>query len=117
MKTSPYRIVLADDHLIVRQGLRRMIEERIDLQVVGEAGDGLELLDLLDNLSADLVILDISMPNLRGIEAAWDGRVPDLKRAGSRKGGGSYGRPGGKPPGGGRKSRPRRRKPKSSPQS
>jgi len=66
---TPYRIVLADDHVLVRQGLRRILEERGDLEVVGEAKDGLELLDLLNRVTPHLVILDIFMPNLRGIEA------------------------------------------------
>ena len=67
---NSYRIVLADDHVLVREGLRRLIEDRSDLKVVGEAGDGLELLSLLEMLVPDMVIMDISMPNLRGIEAA-----------------------------------------------
>lgn len=66
---TPYRIVLADDHVLVRQGLRRILEERGDLEVIGEAKDGLELLDLLNRVTPHLVILDIFMPNLRGIEA------------------------------------------------
>ena len=65
----PYRIILADDHVILRQGLKKIIEGRPDMEVVGEAGDGLELLRLVKQLSPQLVILDISMPNLRGIEA------------------------------------------------
>ncbi len=69
MKKDPYRIVLADDHTIVRQGIKRMIEDEADLMVVGEASDGLELLSLLKILDTDLVILDLSMPRLRGIEA------------------------------------------------
>lgn len=68
MKRHPYRIVLADDHMIVRQGIKRMIEEKADLKVIREASDGLELLELLRILDVDLVILDISMPKLRGIE-------------------------------------------------
>jgi len=68
LKRHPYRIVLADDHTILRQGIKRMIEEKADLTVVGEASDGLELLSLLKILDTDLVILDISMPKLRGIE-------------------------------------------------
>jgi len=64
-----YRIVLADDHVMFRQGLKRILEERSDLQVVGEADCGLELLKLLEKLVPDLIILDISMPNLRGLEA------------------------------------------------
>ncbi len=65
-----YRIVVADDHYLIREGLRSILEERADLQVVGEAADGLELLSLLDKVKPHLVILDISMPNLQGIETA-----------------------------------------------
>jgi DNA-binding NarL/FixJ family response regulator len=64
-----YRIVLADDHILFQQGLRRIIDGVADLKVVGEAGDGVELLSLLQAMLPDLVVLDISMPNLRGIEA------------------------------------------------
>jgi two-component system, NarL family, response regulator NreC len=66
---SAYRITLADDHVLLRQGLRRIVEESSGLEVVGEAGDGMELLRLLNKTVPDLIILDISMPNLRGIEA------------------------------------------------
>ena len=66
----PYQIVLADDHLMLRHGIRRIIEEAEDLVVVGEASDGLELLDLLKKSTPDMVILDLSMPKLRGLEAA-----------------------------------------------
>jgi DNA-binding NarL/FixJ family response regulator len=62
------KIVLADDHVLIRQGLKKLIEENKSLEVVGEAGDGLELLDVLDKVSPNLIILDISMPNSRGIE-------------------------------------------------
>jgi len=65
----PYRIVLADDHVMFRQGIKRIIEETEGLEVVGEASDGLELLELLKKLEPDMVLLDISMPNIRGIEA------------------------------------------------
>ena len=66
----PYQIVLADDHLMLRHGIRRIIEEAEDLVVVGEASDGLELLDMLKKSTPDMVILDLSMPKLRGLEAA-----------------------------------------------
>jgi DNA-binding NarL/FixJ family response regulator len=66
---SPCRIVLADDHVLVRQGIRKLIEESPDLQVVGEASDGSELLELLRNVKAELAILDITVPNISGIEA------------------------------------------------
>jgi DNA-binding NarL/FixJ family response regulator len=65
----PYRITLADDHALLRQGLRRIVEESPELEVVAEAGDGMELLRLLHKTVPDMVILDISMPKLRGIEA------------------------------------------------
>ncbi len=67
---DPYRIVLADDHFLVRQGLKNIFEGKKDIEIVGEASDGLELLFLLDQLKPHLVILDISMPNLQGIETA-----------------------------------------------
>jgi DNA-binding NarL/FixJ family response regulator len=66
---ASYGIVLADDHVLVRQGLRRILEGMADLEVMGEANDGLELLNLMNLLTPHMVILDIFMPNLRGIEA------------------------------------------------
>jgi len=66
---SVFRIILADDHLMFRQGLKKILGERADLEIIGEANCGLDLLKLLQELVPDLVILDISMPNLRGIEA------------------------------------------------
>jgi DNA-binding NarL/FixJ family response regulator len=65
-----YRIVLADDHALFRHGMRKIIHEVPGMEVIGEANDGLELLEMLRKLTPDLVVLDISMPNLRGIEAA-----------------------------------------------
>ena len=64
-----FRIVIVDDHTLVRQGLRRIIGEMADLEVIGEAGDGLELLKLLEKITPHMILLDISMPNLRGNEA------------------------------------------------
>jgi DNA-binding NarL/FixJ family response regulator len=66
---GPYRLVLADDHAMFRQGIKKILEENGDLEVVGEARDGLELLNLLKKITPDAVILDISMPTIRGIEA------------------------------------------------
>jgi two-component system nitrate/nitrite response regulator NarL len=66
--TSPYSI--ADDHAFFRQHLKNILEEMEDLQVIGEAGNGLELLALLGNVNPDLILLDISMPKLSGIEVA-----------------------------------------------
>lgn len=70
-----YRVILADDHVIVRRGLRRILEENKNLAIEGEVGDGLELLSLLNRMDPDMVILDVSMPNLRGIEA-----IPEIHR-------------------------------------
>jgi DNA-binding NarL/FixJ family response regulator len=66
---SPYHVVLADDHVMFRDGIRRIIERIEDVTVIGEVNDGLELLEFLKSSSPDLVLLDISMPNMRGLEA------------------------------------------------
>lgn len=66
---NPYAIVLADDHAMFREGIRRIIERIEDVAITGEVNDGLELLELLKASCPDLIILDISMPNLRGLEA------------------------------------------------
>jgi DNA-binding NarL/FixJ family response regulator len=63
------KIFIADDHTIIRDGLRRIIEEVHGYKVVGETGDGLQIIPLVRKLKPDIIILDISMPNLRGIEA------------------------------------------------
>ena len=65
---KPYRIVIADDHILFRDVVKKSIEEVPGLQVVGTAGDGLELLEVLQKFPTDLIILDIVMPNLQGIE-------------------------------------------------
>ena len=65
-----HTIILADDHVLVRQGIRRIIEEDSSLKVIGEAGDGQEVLELLKKSTPNLVILDISMPRMGGFEAA-----------------------------------------------
>src|SRR5665647_700494 len=66
---SPFKILLADDHVMFRRGIKSLIQGMDNVEVVGEAGDGLELLRLLQDIHPDLVIMDISMPNLRGLEA------------------------------------------------
>jgi DNA-binding NarL/FixJ family response regulator len=70
-KECPYCIVLCDDHAIFREGVKQVLKQNADLEVVGEASDGLDLLNLLklSKLAPNLVVLDISMPNLQGIEA------------------------------------------------
>ena len=63
------RIMLADDHTLVRQGLRKLLEERPDWEVIAEAGDGREAVRLAEQHKPDVAILDVAMPLLNGIEA------------------------------------------------
>ncbi|HVG72105.1 MAG TPA: response regulator transcription factor [Vicinamibacterales bacterium] len=63
------RILLADDHTVVRQGLRKLLEERPDWEVIAEAGDGREAVRLAEQQKPDVAILDVAMPLLNGIEA------------------------------------------------
>lgn len=64
------RILLADDHEVVRDGLRALLEKQPEFEVIGMSGDGRETVRMTQQLAPDLVILDINMPNLSGIEAA-----------------------------------------------
>jgi len=64
------RILLADDHKLMRSGLKALIEQQPDLTVVGEADDGRQAVALAVSLKPDLLVMDIGMPNLNGIEAA-----------------------------------------------
>ncbi len=66
----PVSIVLADDHTMIRRGLKSLIESETNYRIVGEAADGRETMRLAAELSPDIVIMDISMPMLNGIEAA-----------------------------------------------
>jgi two-component system response regulator NreC len=66
---SAVTVLVADDHTIIRSGLRHLIEREPDLQVVGEAANGREAIDLAQRLRPDVVILDITMPKLNGIDA------------------------------------------------
>jgi DNA-binding NarL/FixJ family response regulator len=63
------RILLVDDHPIVRQGLRTLLEGRPGWEVVGEASDGIEALDKVEVLEPDVVVLDVTMPRMNGLEA------------------------------------------------
>jgi DNA-binding NarL/FixJ family response regulator len=68
--TKSISIVLADDHLIVRQGLHALLEAEADLNVIGQTGDGLEAVDLVKRLNPDVAVLDLMMPGLNGLEVA-----------------------------------------------
>lgn len=63
------RILLADDHAVVRQGFRMILSAHSDLEIVGEAGNGREAVDLAATLRPDVVVMDVTMPDLNGIEA------------------------------------------------
>lgn len=64
------RVVLAEDNEVVRMGIRRLLNKAADIEVVGETGDGLETLQMVDKLLPDILLLDVEMPLLNGIEVA-----------------------------------------------
>ncbi|MFG2048663.1 response regulator [Micromonospora sp. NPDC048935] len=69
MTTAAIRVLIADDQALVRAGFAMIIESRADLEVVGEAGDGLEAVALAERLRPDVILMDVRMPRLDGIEA------------------------------------------------
>ncbi|WP_035671349.1 response regulator transcription factor [Flavobacterium sp. 83] len=66
--SNTIRVVLADDHVFVRDGIKSLLENEVNIEVVGEATDGLEALKIVETTQPDLLILDIRMPNMTGIE-------------------------------------------------
>lgn len=64
----PVKVILADDHSMIREGLKQLLEINGDIQVVGEAADGLECLSLIKKVKADVLLLDINMPGLNGLQ-------------------------------------------------
>jgi len=78
---SRCRILLADDHVVVRQGLRKILEEHREWEVVAEAGDGREALRLAEQHQPDIAIIDVAMPMLNGVEATRQltRRVPGIR--------------------------------------
>lgn len=68
--SEPIHILLADDHSVMRTGLRLVLERQADFQVVGEASDGREAIALAQQHRPEVVVMDVTMPNLNGIEAA-----------------------------------------------
>ncbi len=79
--TTRIRVLLADDHALVRQGFRRILEDEVDIEVVGEAGGGAEAIALERQLDPDLVVLDFGMPEIDGLHAAIEmiRRKPDRR--------------------------------------
>jgi DNA-binding NarL/FixJ family response regulator len=73
------RVLIVDDHAILREGVRALLQLHTDMEVVGEAGDGMEAIDAVGRLDPDVVLMDIAMPGLGGIEAALE-----LKKLGKR---------------------------------
>jgi len=80
-KASPITILLAEDHIIVREGLRTLLEAEGDLQIVGQADNGRQAVELTRKLRPAVVVMDIAMPLLNGLEASRQIRkaVPDTK--------------------------------------
>ena len=81
MNSPKIKIVLVDDYMIVRSGLKAIIETQDNMEVIGEAGDGANAITMLTRLQPDIVIMDISMPGLDGISATLEikGLYPHIK--------------------------------------
>ncbi len=78
---KPIRALIADDHALVRAGIRALVEKIDDVSVIAEAGEGLEALNLIKELKPDLVLLDVTMPGLSGLDVLVETRkhLPDVR--------------------------------------
>jgi DNA-binding NarL/FixJ family response regulator len=72
---KPFSIVIAEDHTILREGLKSLLASQPDLKIVGEAGDGLEAIRCVRDLGPDMILLDLSMPRMTGLDA-----IKEIKR-------------------------------------
>ena len=77
----PIKILVADDHAVVRQGVAALVDPRPEFELVGEAADGQEAVDLTLSLKPDVILMDLEMPKKDGIEAIYEIRreIPDSK--------------------------------------
>lgn len=66
--SNPIKIIISDDHSMIREGLKQLLELEGDIQVIGEASNGLECIKLINELHPDVVLLDINMPNMNGLQ-------------------------------------------------
>jgi len=67
--TTPITVLIADDHMVVREGLRKLLEDERDIEVVGEAATGRKAVELTGKLRPDVIVMDIAMPQMNGLEA------------------------------------------------
>ena len=67
---NPIRVIIADDHIAIRNGIRRLLSQKPDITIVGEAKNGVETLELTEKLNPDVLLLDIDMPDMNGVEVA-----------------------------------------------
>ncbi len=68
--TNDINIILVDDHKLLRAGLKNIIEQRSNMHIIGEANDGREAIKICSKLQPDVLVIDVAMPGLNGIEAA-----------------------------------------------
>jgi DNA-binding NarL/FixJ family response regulator len=79
--TAPVKLMLVDDHQLVRQGIQRVLQEASEIQIVAQASDGIEAIEILATLPVDVVLMDIDMPRMTGVEATGiiKERFPEVK--------------------------------------
>ena len=75
------RLIITDDHPVIRNGIKAILDDVKDITIVAEVSDGTELIEILEHTAADIILMDINMPNMNGIEATRivSGKYPDVK--------------------------------------